>query len=119
MSLTSPVSCLSCTFSSYLFFLFDLLDLVSFDELDFLNNESDYDGSGSRSPGSCAFIFFYIKYVGSAGESVGSVSGIDSHNFFPTGIESVGDVVSLLVFVPRGVESKGGRLIESFWCPKY
>ena len=48
--------------------------------------------------------------------------------FVLTGIDSIGDVVPLFVFVPIGVESKGGRLIgveskcgqliESFWRPK-
>ena len=37
---------------------------------------------------------------------------------FPTGSESIGDVFTLVVLVPIGVESKGGRLIESFWRPK-
>ena len=35
-----------------------------------------------------------------------------------TGIESIGDVVLLVMFVSRGVESKGGQLIEFFWRPK-
>ena len=59
-------------------------------------------------------------------KSAGSVSGIGSGNFVPTGIESIGDVVllfvprlvPLFVFVPRGVESKAGQLIEIFWRPK-
>ena len=93
-------------------FLFDLLELVSFEELYFFENESDNDGYGSGYPGRCTFPFPPEK-------SVGSVSGVGSGNFFPTGIDSLGDVVLLVVFVTRGVESKGGRLIESFWCPKY
>ena len=35
--------------------------------------------------------------------------------FFLTGIESIGDIVLLVVFVPKGVESKGSQLIEIFW----
>ena len=84
------------------FFLFDSLELVSFDELDFFD-ESDNDGSRSGSPD---------KFVGSAGE-------VGFCDFVLTGIESLGDVVMLVVFVPIGVESKGGQLIGSFWCPKY
>ena len=43
-----------------------------------------------------------------SGKSVGSVSGVGSGDFVLTGIESIGDTVPLFVFVPRGVESKGG-----------
>ena len=39
-------------------------------------------------------------------------------SFFLTGIESIGDVVPLVVFLPKGADSKGGRLIEIFWHPK-
>ena len=91
-----------------LFFLFEILDLVSFDELYFFGSESDNDGSGSGSPGTCAFPFCSEKCFGSVGESVGSVSGVGSGDFVPTGIESLGDLVPLFVFLPRGVESKGG-----------
>ena len=64
-----------------------------------------------------------------SGKSVGSVNGVGSGDFVPTGIKSIGDVVLLVVFVPRGVplfvfvprgvDSKGGQLIELFWRPKY
>ena len=91
---------------------------MSFDKLYFFENESENDGSGSGSPGTCNFTFCYGESVGSVGESVGSLSGIGSGNFAPTGIKSLGDVVPLVVFVPRGVESKGDQLIESFWRPK-
>ena len=67
---------------------------MSFEELDFFD-ESENDGSGSGSPG----------------KSVGSADDVDLGNFVPTGIESLGDVVPLVMFVPRGVEYKGGRLI--------
>ena len=33
-------------------------------------------------------------------------------------IESIGDVVPLVVFVPMVIDSKGGRRIEIFWRPK-
>ena len=102
---------------------------MSFDEL-YLFNKSDNDGSGSGSPG---------KPIGIADESVGSVSGVGFGNFVPTGIESLGEVFQLVLFVPRGVKSKGdqllgvdskggrligveskvGQLIESFWHQKY
>ena len=84
---------------------------MSFGELDLLDDESDDGGSGSGSTGTCAFPFC-------SGEYVGSVSGVGSGDFVPTGIESIGDVVPSFVFVPRGVESKGGQLIELFWRPK-
>ena len=58
------------------------------------------------------------KSVGSVGESVGCVRGVGSGIFVPTGIEPIGDVVPLVVFVLRGVESKGGRLMELLWRPK-
>ena len=34
--------------------------------------------------------------------------------FVSTEIESIGDVFTFIVFIPIGVESKGGRLIELF-----
>ena len=74
---------------------------MSLDEL-YLFEESDNDGSGLGSPG---------KYVGSAGD-------VGFGDFPPTGSKSLGNVVLLFVFVPRGVSSKGGQLIASFWRPK-
>ena len=82
---------------------------MSLDRFDFFD-ESDNDGYRSGSPG---------KYVVSAGESVGILIGVGFGDFIPNVIESLGDVFLLVVFVPRGVESKGGQLIESFWRPKY
>ena len=75
---------------------------MSFDELDFFG-ESDNGGSGS----------------GSRGESVGSNSYVGFGYFVPDGIESLGSVVPLVVFVPRGFHSKGCRIIGLFWRPKY
>ena len=40
------------------------------------------------------FHFALEKPVGSLGKSVGRVSGVGSGIFFPTGIESIGDVVT-------------------------
>ena len=53
------------------FFQFDLLELVSFDELDFFDDESGDDGSGSWSPGMCALPFC-------SGNSLGRVSVVGS-----------------------------------------
>ena len=38
--------------------------------------------------------------------------------FVPTVIDSIGDTVPLVTFVPKGVDSKGGQIIEVFWRPK-
>ena len=94
----------------------NLLELVSFEKLDFFDNESDDDGSDYRSAGTCNFPFRSDQSVGRVGESVGCVSGMGSGIFFQIGIESIGEVVLLVVFVPKGVESKGGQLIEIFCC---
>ena len=87
-----------CFFFLSCFSFFDLLELLLFDKLYFFD-ESDNDGSEFGSPG---------KYVGSVDESVGSVSGVGSGDFVTTGIESLGEVVLLVVFVPRRVDSKVG-----------
>ena len=101
-----------------LFFLIGLLELLSFDELYLFADESDNNGSGSGSPSTCDFPFCSGKSVGSVGESVGCVRRVGYIFFVLTGIKSIGDVVLLVMFVPREVESKGGRLIELFWRPK-
>ena len=75
------------------------------------NYESGNDGSGSGSTCTCAFLFC-------SGKSVGGVSGIGSGVFVLTGIKSIGDVVPMVVFISRGVDSKGGQIIEIFWRPK-
>ena len=54
-----------------------------------------------------------------SGKSVVSVSGVGSGDSIPIGIESIGDVLSFFVFIPRGVECKGDWLIKLFWRPKY
>ena len=86
--------------------------MLSFDKVYLFDDESDNDGSGSRSPGTCDFPFCSEEYVG-------RVIGVGSGDFVLTGIESIGDIVPLVVFVPRGVEFKGGQIIELFWRPKY
>ena len=52
------------------------------------------------------FPFSYWKSVGTAGESIGNVSGVGSGDFVLIEIESLGDVVPLVMFIPRGVNSK-------------
>ena len=76
-------------FISYIFFY--LLELVLFDQLDSFD-ESDNDGSGSGFSG---------KSIFSADKYIGSVSGVVFGDFVPAGIKSLGDVVPLVVFVPR------------------
>ena len=93
--------------------------MVSFDKLNSSNDESDNDGSDSRFAGMCAFTFCFNESVGHVGEYVGRFSVIESVIFVLTVIESIGNVVPLVVFVPKGVESKSGQLIETFCRPKY
>ena len=58
----------------------------------FFEDEYGDVGSGSGSPGMCAFTFCSGKFVGGVGKYVGGVSGIGSGVFVPTRIESIGDV---------------------------
>ena len=90
-----------------------------------LDGESDNDGYYSGSAGTRAFPFRFYESVGCVGDSVGRVEysvgcvrGAGFGVFILTGIESVGDVVPLVMFVPKGVESKGSQLIEKFWRQK-
>ena len=99
--------------------------MLSFKKSDYLDDESDNDGYDSRSASTHAFPFFFEGPVGhvddSVGrvyDSVGHVCGVGYGVFFLIGIESIGDVVPLVVFVPIGLDSKGGGLIEIFWRPK-
>ena len=80
--------------------------MLSFDELDFFDDESDNDGSGSGSPGTCASLFCSGKSIGSVGESVGRFCGVYSGVFVLTGIKSIRDIVLLVLFVPKGVDPK-------------
>ena len=77
----------------------------------FFVDESDDDGSGSGSSGTCALPFCSDESVGSVGKSIICVHGVGSGVFVATGIDSIGEVVPLFVFVPREVKSKGGQLI--------
>ena len=66
-----------------------------------LDDHSDDGGSDSRSSGTCAFPFCFD-------DSVGCVSGVGSGMFFPIGVEENCDVILFVLFVPIGVEYKGG-----------
>ena len=90
-----------------------------------LDDESDDDGYASGSAGTRAFPFSFEYPMDSVEDSIGCVDnyvgrvcGIDYGVFGQIGIESIGDVFTLVVIVPIGVESKGGRLIEIFWRPR-
>ena len=81
--------------------------MLSFDESDFLDDDSDNDGSDSGSYGRCAFTFRFEYPVGCVGDSVGRVDGSigrvcdeGSGVFVRTVIESIGDVVPLVAFLP-------------------
>ena len=89
-----------------LFSLFYLFELVSFEELDLFDDESDNDRSGSGYTVTCAFSFCSVKSVGCVGKYVGCFCGVGSSVFVFTDLRSIGEVVLLVVFVPRGVESK-------------
>ena len=56
-------------------------------KLDFFDDESGDDGSGSGSAGMFAFPLRCDKSVGSIGVSIGRVSDMESGVFVPTGIE--------------------------------
>ena len=99
---------------------------MSADSSDSLDDYFDDYGSGSGSAGTCDFPFFFEDSVGHVDASVGCVDnsagrvcGLGSSVFVPILIKSIGDIVPLVVFVLIGVESKGGRIIEMFWRPKF
>ena len=88
--------------------------MVPFEELDLLEDEYDDEGSYSGSTVTCAFHFCFDEYfgcvrdyVGCVDDSVGCVSGVGYDVSPLTGIESIGDVVLLVIFVQKGVKSKG------------
>ena len=96
---------------SYLFLLLNLLHFLSSDKSHSLDDESDDAGSDSGSTGKCAFPFRFD-------DPVGHVYGVGFGVFFPIAIKSNCEVVLLIVFTPIGVNTKDGRPIEIFWCPK-
>ena len=64
------------------------------------------------------FTFHFDGSVGRVDNSVGHFCDVGSDVFVPIGIESTSDVVPLVVFIPKVVDSKSGRLVELFWRPK-
>ena len=74
--------------------------MLSFGKLELFGDDYYDDGSGSGSPDTCAFPFC-------SGNSIGRVNGVGYGVFVTAVIESIGDVVPLVMFVPRGFESKG------------
>ena len=77
------------------------MEFLSFDKLYLFDDESDDNGSGTGSPDTCAFPFCSVKSVGSVGESVGNICGVGSGVFVSTEIKSIGEVVKLVMFVPK------------------
>ena len=84
--------------------------MVSTDKLDSLDDESGDDGSYSRSAVTCSFPFRFEDsvgrfddYVGRIENSIGRVPGMEYGVFVTTVIESTGDVVTFVMFVPKGV----------------
>ena len=88
--------------------IIDFLQFLLFDQSDFLEDESNNEGSDSGSAGTYDFLFSFYDFFGRVGESVGCVSGVGSDVFSPTRIKSIGDVLLEVVFLPKGVNSKGG-----------
>ena len=82
--------------------------MLSSEKSDSLDDEPENDGYDSGSAGTCAFTFRFDEYVGRVDNFVGRVRGVGSGVFLMTGIDSIGEVVPLVVFVPIGVESKCG-----------
>ena len=77
-----------------------------------LDDESDNDGSDSRSAGTCAFPFHFKESVrsvdnsiGCDDNSVGCVRSVGSGFFVLIEMKSIGDVVKLVVFLPIGAKS--------------
>ena len=99
-------------------FILDLLELLLARKSDLLDDDSDNDGCDSGSAGTRAFPFCFKDSVGSVDDSVGIVRVVGSGIFVLMGIESIGGIVPLVVFISIGVESKGGQLIQIFWRPK-
>ena len=102
----SNVSCflyLRLFFFLSLFFLIDLLEFLSFDGLYLFDDESDDDGSGSGSPGTCNFTFC-------SGNSVGSVSCVGSGVFF--GLE-LSLLVTFFCWLRSYKEDLSPKLVDS------
>ena len=107
------------------FLLLNVLQFLSMEKSDSLDDESVKGGSYSGSAGTCAFFCFFEEFVDCADDSVDPVEdsvgrdcGVGSEIFVLIVIESISEVIPLIVFVTIGVDSKGGQLIEIFWRPK-
>ena len=84
--------------------------MVSTNESYSLDDESGDDGSDPRFAVTCPFHFRFEDsvgrvddYVGRVDNSVGRVPGMEYGVFVTTVIESIGDVVTLVLFVPKRV----------------
>ena len=84
--------------------------MVSTDKSDSIDDKSGDDGSDSRSAGTFPFPFRFEDSVGHVDDSVGRIDNsvgrvpVVEYGFFVTTVnESIGDVVTLVVFVPKGV----------------
>ena len=65
-----------------------------------LDDDSDDDGSDSGFACTRAFLFCFGESVFCVDDSVGCGGGMGYGIFVPIGIESIGDIVPLVVFVP-------------------
>ena len=61
--------------------------MLLFEKPDFLDDESDDDGSESGSAGICKFTFCFDEYVGNVDDSVVHVHGVGCGVFSPTAVE--------------------------------
>ena len=116
MSLMSPVSFVSDGFSSYCVHFY-LIYCTWYHSMNQIRSMTSLTMMGLI-PGLLVrvlFLFALINLfccvgdsVGSVGDSVDSVSSVGSTFFVSTGIESIGDIVLLVVFVPKAFDSKSG-----------
>ena len=95
-----------CGFSLF----FDFLYFLSLDKSDILYDDSEELDSDSISSGMYYFCGFSLRF----GDYVGSVSVLGSDIFAPTRVESKGNIFASGAFIPTGVKSKFGRLLEMF-----
>ena len=83
---------------------FFLLYILSSEESDLFHDDSEAYGSDSGSSITCSSHNFSLR----SENSVGFVSGLGSGIFGPAGVGSKCDIFGCDLFVPIGVESKGG-----------
>ena len=76
-----------------------------------IDDESDGDGSESGYHGTYSFRAFSFHFR----DYVGNVSGLESGICARTGVESKYDIFAFEVFIPIGLKSKVGQIIEMFW----